>query len=463
MNTSATEAGRYIKGILQMFFRKEGTRSLRSRLAKGAAGIFTLKVASIGLSFIIGLLLARILGTAGYGTYSYVLAWVGVLSVPAVLGLDRMLVRDIASYHARSEWCMIKGLLRWSNKIVLLVSLAIVFLAASIAIILSSFSVTSMLVSFWVSLLILPFASLTRLRQASLQGFHRVVQGQLPELLIQPMLMLVLTGIAYFFWERCLTAQGAVGINVVTVVIAFVVGVQFLLKTLPKDVKETPPAYQARIWLRSALPLMFISGMQIINNRTATIMLGAIKGAEAVGIYVVASRGAELITFALLAVNSVLAPAVSGLYAVKDMKRLQGVITKSARMVLAFSLPVALGLIIFGEWFLLLFGKNFIQGQTALTILSIGQIISASAGSVGLLLTMTGHERDTALGVGSSAIVNIVLNAILIPLWGLNGAAIATTSSMVLWNILLAIWVYKRIGIHSTALGEICFFRKISN
>ena len=126
------------------------------------------------------------------------------------------------------------------------------------------------------------------------------------------------------------------GINVVTVVITFVVGVQFLLKTLPKDVKETTPAYQARIWLRSALPLMFISGMQIINNRTATIMLGAIKGAEAVGIYVVASRGAELITFALLAANSVLAPAVSGLYAVKDMKRLQGVITKSARMVLAF-------------------------------------------------------------------------------------------------------------------------------
>lgn len=460
MNNSAIKAGRYLKGILQIFFRKEGAHGLRSRLARSAAGIFALKVISIGLSFITSLLLARILGTKGYGTYSYVLAWVGVLSVPAVLGLDRMLVRDIASYHARSEWCMIKGLLHWSNKIVLLVSLAIVFLAAIIAIILSSFSVTSMLVSFWVSLLMLPFASLTRLRQASLQGFHRVVQGQMPELLLQPMLMLVLTGIIYFLWERGLTVQCAVGINVVTVAITFIVGVQFLLKTLPKDVKETSPVYQTRIWLRSALPLMFISSMQIINNRTATIMLGAIKGAEAVGVYAVASRGTEIITFVLLAVNSALAPTVSGLYAVKDMKQLQRVITKSARMVLAFSLPVALGLIIFGKWFLLLFGEGFTEGKTALSILSIGYLLNATAGSVGLLLIMTGHERDTAVGVGISAILNIILNAIFIPLWGLNGASIATASSMVLWNILLTIWVYKRIGIHSTALGKISFFRK---
>ena len=80
MNTSAIEAGRYIKAYSRCFFRKEGTHSLRSRLARGAVGIFALKVTSIGLFFIIGLLLARILGTV-YGTYSYVLAWVGVLSV----------------------------------------------------------------------------------------------------------------------------------------------------------------------------------------------------------------------------------------------------------------------------------------------------------------------------------------------------------------------------------------------
>ena len=463
MNTSATEAGRYIKGILQMFFRKEGTHSLRSRLARGAAGIFALKVTSIGLFFIIGLLLARILGTAGYGTYSYVLAWVGVLSVPAVLGLDRMLVRDIASYHARSEWCMIKGLLHWSNKIVLLVSLAIVFLAAIIAIILSSFSVTSMLVSFWVSLLILPFASLTRLRQASLQGFHRVVQGQLPELLIQPMLMLVLTGIAYFFWERCLTAQGAVGINVVTVVITFVVGVQFLLKTLPKDVKETSPAYQARIWLRSALPLMFISGMQIINTHTDIIMLGTIKGAEAAGIYSIVNRGAALITFVLFAVNVPLAPVISSLYAAKDMKRLQHVITKSSRIILLYSLPIGISLIVFRNWFLLLFGQEFTQGETALIILSIAQLFSAAMGSVGLSLIMTGHERNTAIIAGSSAILNVVLNVILIPKWGLEGAATATACNIIIRNILSAIWVYKKLGISSIAMGEIGLFKKNNN
>jgi len=87
--------------------------------------------------------------------------------------------------------------------------------------------------------------------------------------------------------------------------------------------------------------------------------------------------------------------------------------------------------------------------------LSVGQLINAATGSVGLLLIMTGYERDAAICVGISAVLNVVLNATLIPKWGLTGAAIATTSSMMVWNILLAIWVYRRLRIHSTALGEI--------
>jgi O-antigen/teichoic acid export membrane protein len=307
----------------------------------------------------------------------------------------------------------------------------------------------------------LPLLTLNSLRQAALRGLNRVVIGQLPEMLIQPMVFISLIGAAYLFLDKSLSTPQAVGMGVFAAGVAFIVGTRFLHKTLPRAVKKTSPAYKTRMWARSALPLLFIAIMQVINNRIDTIMLGAIKGAEPVGIYAVANRGAELIAFILLSVNNALAPTVASLYAARDMRQLQSVTTKSARMILLISLPFGLGLIVFGHWFLLLFGQDFMKGETALTILSIGQIINVATGSVGLLLVMTGHERDVAISVGISALLNIIMNAFLIPKWGIEGAAIATTTSMVVWNILLAILVYKRLGIHSTALGRIGISKRI--
>jgi O-antigen/teichoic acid export membrane protein len=76
-------------------------------------------------------------------------------------------------------------------------------------------------------------------------------------------------------------------------------------------------------------------------------------------------------------------------------------------------------------------------------------------GPVGVVLIMTGHERDAALAIGVSAVLNLILNAILIPGWGMEGAAVATAASTVVWNILMAIALYQRSGIHSTILGKL--------
>jgi len=432
-----------------------GDARLSSLLIKGSIGTFALKVASTGLAFIISVLLARFLGAKGYGIYAYVMAWVGLLAVPATLGLDKLLVREVSVYQTQSAWGLMRGVLRRANQAVVVVSLVLAFLAALGAWILAGRSGSQMLISFWVALTMLPLITLTSLRQEALRGLGNIVVGQLPEMFIQPVLFIFLIGTAYLFIGRGLNTPWVIGMVVLATGIAFIIGAGLLYKRLPQAVKEASPDYKTRIWVRSALPLLFIGCMQVINARTDTIMLGAIKGAGDVGIYAVANRGAGLITFILLSVNMVLAPTVASLYAARDMKQLQHVITKSARLIFLISMPIGLGLILFGHWFLLLFGREFTNGATALTILSAGQLINAAMGSVKLLLIMTGYERDVAFGVGLSAILNVILNYLLIPLWGLNGAALATGGSMTLWNILLTIWVYKRLGIHTTALGKI--------
>ncbi|MHC4359170.1 MAG: oligosaccharide flippase family protein, partial [Planctomycetota bacterium] len=413
------------------------------------------KVTATFSYFSIAVFLARWLGVSEYGVYAYIMAWITLLVVPAVLGLDNLLIRNIAAYRVESMWGLMAGLLRWANRAALVASLGLALLAAIVSWALSPHINQRMLFAFWVVLPLLPLVTLTRLRQAAMQGLHRVVVGQLPELLILPMLFISLIGGAYLVVGESLTAPQAIGMNVVAAGVAFLIGTYLLYKALPPIAKKASPDYQTRVWLTSALPLLFVGVIGVFNYRIDTLMLGALKGAEPVGIYVVASRGAELIVFIMSALIPALAPTIAGLYAGGEIDRLQKVTTICTRVTFFFSLPIAVGMIAFGYWFLVLFGSEFTQGQRGLAILGVGQLSHLVMGPVAWLLVMTSHERVAAIGIGISAVLNVILNAILIPPWGLEGAATATTTSTILWSILMAIWVHRTIGIHSTVFGRI--------
>jgi O-antigen/teichoic acid export membrane protein len=237
--------------------------------------------------------------------------------------------------------------------------------------------------------------------------------------------------------------------------VAFLAGVYLLRMALPQTVREAFPTYQRREWMRSVLPLILIAGMNTANSRADVLMLGAIAGAEAVGIYNVANRGTQFIIFIQIAINLALAPTISSLYAAGNLQRLQLLITKSQRWSLVFSLAIAGSFILFGNEFLSLFGKDFQQGYMILVISSIGWAINAACGGVaGHVLVMTGYERGTAIGIGATVVLNIILNSVLIPRWGAQGAAISVAITMVVRNLLLTLWVYRKVGIDSTALGR---------
>jgi len=426
--------------------------NLRGTFAWNTAGTFLLKVASAGLSFLISLILARRLGAVGYGAYSYAIALVGLLAIPAIMGLDRLLIRNIASYQVQSAWGMMKGLLRWANGMALILSLAIAALSFLAGITFAKGMDRQMLSAFLVALILLPILTLTRLRQASLQGLHKIIPGQLPELLLQPALFIILLMASYLSLRRGLSVELVLLLHITAAVCAFVVGAWLLYTNLPQDVRMATPTYHKQTWIVSATPLFLFAAMQTVNSQADIILLGAIKGAKAVGIYSAANRLAALISVILIAVNTPLAPTVARLYAEGDMKRLQEVITKTVRLITLVSLPLAGSMLLFGDRFLLIFSSEFLRGRTALSILSIGQIFNATMGSVGLILTMTGYERYAAMGVGISAVLNIILNACFIPLWGMEGAALATSISMIALNIALALVVKRKLGINSTIL-----------
>jgi O-antigen/teichoic acid export membrane protein len=225
---------------------------------------------------------------------------------------------------------------------------------------------------------------------------------------------------------------------------------------MPKQARQAVPHYQSQAWARSAAPLLFLGGMSFINTQTDVLMLASISGSAPAGIYQAAVRGAEFVAFSLMIVNMAIQPTLSRLYASGDLKRLQRVITASARVALLFALPVALVIVMFAKPIMVMvFGQEFGAGAICLIILSGAQVINAAMGSVGQILNMTGYEKDAAQGMAIGAIANVLLNAILIPVWDITGAAVATGASLVIWNLVLAIKVQQRLGLMPSAIGRI--------
>lgn len=428
---------------------------LRAQLLRGGAGTIALKIAHTFLALGATILLARMLGPDGYGTYAYVFALITLIAIPAKVGLPQLIVRETARAQAGEQWGLMRGLWRWGNLVVISFSLALVAASAmTVSVIAGRFSYVQIATFAW-ALTLVPLIALGNLRGAALLGLRKVVQGQLPEYVVRPGLLILLLLVAPLLWPgQVVTAAHAMGLNALAVAVAFTIGAWLLRRARPLPVTHAVPTYQARRWLVSAMPLALTAGLQLINSQTDIIMLGFFSSAEEVGVYRVAVQGATLVAFGLQAVNMVVAPHFARLYAQGNIAGLQRMVTASARVILLSTFPVVAAFLIFGKEMLsLLFGTAFVPAYTALAILCVGQLINAAMGSVGLLLTMTRHEKDAAWGVAVAAAVNVALNLILIPAFGINGAAVATAITLATWNVLLCRKVWQRIGVQSAAVS----------
>lgn len=430
-------------------------RSFRLHFAREALLFFVMKIGLVGLMFVISVMLTRTIGAAGFGVYVYATTWINLLVLPAVFGLDQLLIREVAAHFQAREWGRMRGLLNWTNRTSLRISLGLVGAAALIASLLAfrGLIAREIYAAFLAALLMLPFVALTRLRQGTLRGLFRIVPSQLPEAVIQPGLLLAL--LLGWFWLDTgeLNAVWVTGLHVFSTAVAFFVGAVWLARVLPASAKTAAPTYDTAAWRASAWPLLMYSSMQFMNRRIDTLLLGALDGTAAVGLYTAVVRSTDLLGFVLVAINSVLAPTIATLYNSNSLERLQKVCTRSARAALAITVVLAIPLLMFGRPFLTIFGSDFAAGQTVLNLSAAARIFNTFFGMQALILTMTGFEKDVVLGIGAGATLNTVLNLLLIPPLGVMGAAIASTSGMLCWNVILAARVVQRLGMDPTVLG----------
>ncbi len=433
---------------------------MRSRVLTSTVGTLGLTVSNRALALAVAAVLSNLLGAKGYGTYAYALSWLMLLAVVATLGFEKLLVREVVRLRGGERWDLLAGLFRFAGRRTFLLSS--LFLLVGLGWISWRFRVASDPVA-WTYLLMLaclPLLALTRIRQGAMQGLRKVVWGNVPELLLRPLLLLVVIGLIFvasgqpaFRAGEYLSPHWAAVANVTATLLAFIVGTLLLRRFLPPELAAAAPSFESKQWLSNSLPMAFIGTMYILNRSTDVLMLGFLEGHEEVGIYAIASRGSALVLLVLMAVNKAIGPELARHHAQGEKQRLQVLVTKSTWGIFLLSLFAVLVLVVGGRFFLSIFGRDFGAGYWALVILCLGRLVNAAAGSVGLLLLMTGHEKAAAQNVGACVVLNIVLNAFLIPRYGLEGAAVATGISGIGVNALQAYVVLRRVGVRPTILG----------
>jgi O-antigen/teichoic acid export membrane protein len=425
-------------------------------LARAAIGSFGLSIINLAATIVTTILLARLMGVSDFGTFSFVVATVTLFGIPAILGIDRLLIRDIAVYVEKRANALARGLLRRAAQLVLGTSIVLAVAAALVGFLVAGGVISASLLAFWIGVAALPFLALGRVVQAGLMGLHHVVVGQAPEYLLRPVAFLLLVMAVYFVFQSPLDAPLVVLLHGISLAVACGASVALLRALTPSRIGRASPAYETRTWTMSALSLAFLSGAAVVNSQIGVSLLGALSGSESAGLYAVAQRGALLVAFPLAAVNAAIGPTAARLWVSGQHDRLQRLVTLSVRAVVVASLPVAVGFVVLGQQILVfLFGPAFRGADEALGILAIGQLANAATGSVATLLIMTGNQRQAAVGIGMGAVLNIAVAVILIPSLDTVGAASAAAGSLMLSNVALVVVTYRSLGIHSTALGRI--------
>ncbi len=428
------------------------SRTLMREYLKSLVGGGGVKVAALIVGFALQLLCVRIMGEEAYGHYIYAMTWLSGLLIVVVSAVDSSALRFIPQYD-RPELATLKsGYLAWAtkrmNRNLVLVIGGGVLMGMALAQMNANFS----LGVFLVLMVSIYSSSRGMLFASSLQAMKHPVIAHFPRSVLLP--VVAMAGLVVFYGLGLrIGAFEMACIYVVASYLAYFLVARMHGYANSDAIKEVGSFSESEQWRRFSNQMFLVGLLNLLLSRFDLLLLGAYVPAEEVGIYNVCARLAEICALALVVSNIWVGPMISRHFHRQEHAQLQHLLTYSGRLITAMTAIAVLGVVLFGPMVLGWYGPNFQDGYEALIILSVGQLLNALFGPVGFMLTMTGHG-DVALRIyGIAVLVMTSASLLLIPSYGIDGAALASAFGVVTWNLLMCIYVVRRLKLDPTALG----------
>jgi O-antigen/teichoic acid export membrane protein len=438
--------GAGIKAQLSRWWSSQDTHIVD--LLRGASVAGVLKIFSAVFTFALSIVLGRMLGAEAAGAYFIAFSTVTIAATVGRVGLDSALVRFIAADVSHGQWGDARKDHRTAVAISLTCSAAIAGIVYFCADLLANYVFSDGNLDAPIrgmALAIVPL-SLSVLIARALQGLSRIRDSVLVFSSIPTGVALAGTWLLSDSWG----VSGAIAAYVIAVTAALIYGwIAWHLALAGRSSTPQPhrTASRAAVLLNAGAPLLIGALLQLSIHMSGTLMLGAWADKADAGVFAVAWRTAILISFALLAINTIAQPKFAALFARREMESLAAAARKVTLLMTVCATPFFLVCFVVPQFVMGIFGSDFSIGGPTLRILAVGQFFNVVSGSVGILLMMSGHEREYRNAQIVTAAVVLTLNALLIPDYGAIGAAIGASSALIVQNVLFGYFVWTRLGI----------------
>ena len=397
------------------------------------------------IRFVIAFLLARGLGAGDYGLYVLAISAATLFSGIALLGLDDAMTRYVAILAGRRDTAGVRGTIQVGLGTATGMGIVIgglLYLGAE-PIATGLFDEPRLARLLQLVAVAVPFLAISNMLAGTARGFHRMDIAAFGENVVQSVVRLGL--LAVVFLVTGLDTAAAVVVFGISDVAATITMITLLNRHFALNPLGRPVRRDAKGVFRFALPLWFSGMLRQFRRNIEALLLGATGSATKVGVYAVVNKVNLVGHVWLLSILVAVKPTMAQLHDRGNRAELGRVYTATTRWSFSLALPCVIAMVLYREPILATFGSSFPAGSTALMVLAAAELANAGTGTCGPMIDMTGHTR---LKVGNSALWTALLiggGVVLIPRWGIVGAATASLIAIATVNILavVEVWVLE--------------------
>jgi len=395
-----------------------------------AVGVFAIRAASAALLFLTQIVLARWMGAAEYGIF--VAAWTCVLVLGGLCGLGfaTATMRLAPQYTASGDYASFYGLLSGSRRVALVSSCTIALAGFLVLWLRGDFADPSHALPMSLALLCLPIFAFADVQDGLGRGQGWTIEAITPHYILRPLALVVLIPLASVLGFPDDAVSG-MAIALATLLFATTLQTVLLGRRIGIAIPVRAPAYHFPQWFRISLPLLAGSICDLAIQNADILLLAVFQPSKETGIYYAAAKTAGLALFIHYAVGTAYAGRIAAAHALNDTAAVNDLVSKAVRWTFIPSAVVMVAILVVGYPVLAGFGETFTDAYPLMFVLAVGILAKAATGPADTILNMLGHQRASALSIGLAAVISITLNVILIPRWGVTGAAIATSSALI--------------------------------
>jgi len=296
-----------------------------------------------------------------------------------------------------------------------------------------------------IAALSVPAVSITAALLSVMQASKNIVPEVLITRLGTPTLFLIGAGVVILIHG---TLNELLWAYVIAMGLGLVGAVLYLLDWLRRHVGQPREQVALREILGFALATFVATVARMVLNSADVLVLGKYVSSEELGAYVAASRTAMFVGVPINAINPLLSPVSSGLFARGDMRALERVYRATTRWTAGGGLGIVAPMLIVPGFLMGLFGKDFVGGAALLIAVSIGELVDGATGGVGTILNMTGSQKFVAVSTAVAAGLLVGSLLLVSPVYGALGGAICLAVVRGGMNLVRVLWLWGRLRIH---------------